>query len=291
MRTARTPAPAVRGGRALYELYRAASGAAAERLGRPSIERPRPDSPLGWFQSVSLGEGIVRHSARLHPSRPILLATATLSSFEVIKDLLPDGVMYQFSITEVCVCSLHPSTVLISFIRYWKPNLTLLMESELWPNLILFAAEKGIAVALLNAHISLKSFNCWSLPIGLQLVSLMLSRLSLVIPLCSIQAVCFQLFYPPPQIIHFAGDLNFKIWYAHSVGDIDAGKEEVTAIEDLQQKFRNRPICMAASIHKGEYEVILQVHDKLIKMYPTLLLVLVPRHPRDFKNISLACHA
>ncbi|XP_006645044.3 probable 3-deoxy-D-manno-octulosonic acid transferase, mitochondrial isoform X2 [Oryza brachyantha] len=298
MRTARTPASAARGGRALYELYRTASRAAApaallwrrlrglehpsrwpERLGRPSAARPRPGSPLVWFHAVSLGEGmaalpVVRHCARLHPGLPILLTTTTLSSYEVMKDLLPDGVIYQFA-------PLDCPDAIESFMGYWKPNLILLMESELWPNLILSAAEKGIAVALLNARISMKSFNRWSLFPGLQLVSLMLSKLSLVIPLSTIQAVRFQLLHTPPQVIHFAGDLKY------AVGDIDAGEKEITEIEDLQQQFCNRPIWMAASIHKGEDEIILRVHDELIKTYPTLLLILVPRHPQDSKNVSI----
>lgn len=137
-----------------------------------------------------------------------------------------------------------------------------------------------IAVVLLNARMSLKSFNRWSLPLGLQLVSLMLSKLSLVIPLSTIQAVRFQLLHAPPQIIHFAGDLKY------AVGDIAAGEKEVAAIEDLQQQFSNRPIWMAASIHKGEDEIILRVHDELTRAYPTLLLILVPRHPEDSKNVS-----
>ncbi|KAF0919868.1 hypothetical protein E2562_032154 [Oryza meyeriana var. granulata] len=216
---------------------------------------------------------VVRHCARLHTGLPILLTTTTLSSFEVMKDLLPDGVIYQFA-------PLDCPDAIESFIGYWKPNLILLMESELWPNLILSAAEKGIAVALLNARISLKSFNSWSLPLGLQLVSLMLSKLSLIIPLSTIQAVRFQLLHTPPQIIHFAGDLKY------AVGDIDAGEKEVAAIGNLQQQFSNRPIWMAASIHKGEDEIILRVHDELIKMYPTLLLIVVPRHPQDSKTVS-----
>jgi 3-deoxy-D-manno-octulosonic-acid transferase len=43
---------------------------------------------------------------------------------------------------------------------------------------------------------------------------------------------------------------------------------------------------MAASIHKGEDEIILRVHDELTRAYPTLLLILVPRHPEDSKNVS-----
>ncbi|XP_048563198.1 probable 3-deoxy-D-manno-octulosonic acid transferase, mitochondrial [Triticum urartu] len=299
MRLAHAPASAARGGRALYELYRAASRAAApavllwrrlrglehrsrwpERLGRPSVARPRPGSPLVWFHAVSLGEGmaalpVVRHCARLHPGLPILLTTTTLSAFEVIKDLLPDVVIYQFA-------PLDCPDAIESFIGYWKPSLILLMESELWPNLIMSAAEKGIAVALLNARMSLKSFNRWSVPLGLPLVSLMLSKLSLVIPLSTIQAVRFQLLHTPPYKIHFAGDLKY------AVGDVEVREKELNTIKDLQRQFNDRPIWMAASIHRGEEEVILRVHDELIKAYPSLLLILVPRHPQDIKNVSLA---
>ncbi|KAM3352685.1 hypothetical protein ACQJBY_024101 [Aegilops geniculata] len=297
MRPAHAPASAARGGRALYELYRAASRAAApavllwrrlrglehrsrwpERLGRPSVARPRPGSPLVWFHAVSLGEGmaalpVVRHCARLHPGLPILLTTTTLSAFEVIKDMLPDVVVYQFA-------PLDCPDAIESFIGYWKPSLILLMESELWPNLIMSAAEKGIAVALLNARMSLKSFNRWS-ALGLPLVSLMLSKLSLVIPLSTIQAVRFQLLHTPPYKIHFAGDLKY------AVGDVEVREKELNTIKDLQRQFNDRPIWMAASIHRGEEEVILRVHDELIKAYPSLLLILVPRHPQDVKNVSL----
>ncbi|PWZ33978.1 putative 3-deoxy-D-manno-octulosonic acid transferase, mitochondrial [Zea mays] len=296
MRPARA---ASRGGWALYELYRTTSRVAApavllwrrlqglehptrwpERLGRPSAARPRPGSPLVWFHAVSLGEGmaalpIVRHCVRLRPGLPVLFTTTTLSSSEVIMDLLPDGVIYQFA-------PLDCPTAIDSFIGYWKPSLVLLLESELWPNLIMSAAAKGIAVALLNARISLKSFNHWSMPLMFPLVSLMLSKLSLVVPLSTIQAVRFQLLHTPPGIIHFAGDLKY------AVGDVNTGENQVNEIKDLQRQFSNRPLWMAASIHRGEEEVILRIHEELVNVYPVLLLILVPRHPEDCKNISLA---
>lgn len=66
------------------------------------------------------------------------------------------------------------------------------------------------------------------------------------------------------------------------------GEKELDTIKDLQRQFNDRPIWMAASIHSGEEEVVLRVHDELIKVYPLLLLILVPRHPQDIKNVSLA---
>jgi len=73
-----------------------------------------------------------------------------------------------------------------------------------------------------------------------------------------------------------------------AVGDVNVGENEVNKINDLRKQFSNRPLWMAASIHRGEEQVILRVHEELIKMYPTLLLILVPRHPQDCKNFSLA---
>jgi len=73
-----------------------------------------------------------------------------------------------------------------------------------------------------------------------------------------------------------------------AVGDVNVMENEVNKINDLRQQFSNRPLWMAASIHRGEEQVILRVHEELIKIYPTLLLILVPRHPQDCKTFSLA---
>uniref|UniRef100_A0A453FYM4 Lipid IV(A) 3-deoxy-D-manno-octulosonic acid transferase n=1 Tax=Aegilops tauschii subsp. strangulata TaxID=200361 RepID=A0A453FYM4_AEGTS len=73
-----------------------------------------------------------------------------------------------------------------------------------------------------------------------------------------------------------------------AVGDVEVREKELNTIKDLQRQFNDRPIWMAASVHRGEEEVILRVHGELIKAYPSLLLILVPRHPQDIKNVSLA---
>ncbi|ONM09862.1 DNA mismatch repair protein MLH1 [Zea mays] len=98
---------------------------------------------LVWFHAVSLGEGmvalpVVRHCVRLRPGLPVLFTTTTLSSSEVIMNLLPDGVIYQFA-------PLDCPTAIDSFFGYWKPSLVLLLKSELWPNLIMSAAAKGLS--------------------------------------------------------------------------------------------------------------------------------------------------
>ncbi|KAJ6796807.1 putative 3-deoxy-D-manno-octulosonic acid transferase, mitochondrial [Iris pallida] len=249
-----------------------------ERFGRPSS--PRPPGPLLWFHAVSLGEGlaaipVIKHCILQAPHFSVLMTTTTTSAFEVIKDQLPNGVIYQFSPIDT------PKAV-DNFLAYWKPSAIFLMESELWPNLIISASEKEIPVALLNARMSLKSFRRWSRPVALSLISLMLSKLSLIASLSTVEAIHFQLLQAPPLIINFTADLKY------AVGDFDLSENENRNIEDLKRQLTGRPAWMAASIHKGEEEVMLWVHKKLMEVYPEMVTILVTRHPQHGEQISQA---
>lgn len=71
-----------------------------ERLGRPSL--PRPPGPLVWFHAVSLGEGmaaipVINRCVQQRPDVTVLMTTTTVSAFNVIKNLLPNDVIYQFT--------------------------------------------------------------------------------------------------------------------------------------------------------------------------------------------------
>ncbi|XP_077235887.1 KDO transferase A isoform X1 [Tasmannia lanceolata] len=249
-----------------------------ERLGRPSS--PRPDGLLLWFHAVSLGEGmavipVIKRCAQQNPNFTILMTSTTTSAFEVIKDRLPNNVIYQFAPIDT------PAAV-DAFLGFWHPTAIFLMESELWPNLILSASGNGIAVALLNARVSAKSFRLWSGPVALPLVSLMLSKFSLISPLSTVEAIRFQLLQAPPFIINFAGDLKY------AVGNVDVPEKENTNMEDLQMQLTHRPFWMASSLHKGEEEVMLWVHKALMQIYPNMVTIIVPRHPQQGQQIALA---
>ncbi|XP_043724968.1 probable 3-deoxy-D-manno-octulosonic acid transferase, mitochondrial isoform X2 [Telopea speciosissima] len=248
-----------------------------ERFGRPSL--PRPSGPLVWFHAVSLGEGmaaipIIKHCIQQRPDLTILMTTTTNSAFNVIKDRLPLGVIYQFA-------PLDTPAAMDAFLGYWDPSAIFLIESELWPNLVLGASKKGIVVALLNARMSSKSFKLWSAPIALPLISLMLSRFSLIAPISTIEAIQFQLLQARPFTINFAGDLKY------AVGHAEASEQESAIMEDLQLQLANRPVWMAASIHKGEEEVMLGVHKVLVKIYSNMLTIIVPRHPEEGRQIAI----
>ncbi|XP_074276730.1 putative 3-deoxy-D-manno-octulosonic acid transferase, mitochondrial isoform X3 [Silene latifolia] len=241
-----------------------------ERLGIPSLRRP--PGLLLWFHAVSLGEGmaaipVIRRCLIERPDLNILMTTTTVSGFEVLKNQLPPAVIYQFAPLDI-------PAVVDAFLSYWKPSAIILLESELWPNLIMSAAINKIFLALLNARMSEKSFRRWSAPSVLPLITLMLSKFSLISPLSTTESIRFQLLQAPPLIISSSADLKY------AVGRCAMSKNSLKDVEDLRLQLSHRPSWMASSIHKGEHEVILQAHKKLLQNHNSLLTVIVPRHPQ-----------
>ncbi|KAI3738191.1 hypothetical protein L2E82_28212 [Cichorium intybus] len=248
-----------------------------ERLGRPSLTRP-PGS-LIWFHAVSLGEGmsvvpVIKRCIERRPDVTILMTTTTTSAFEVLKTLLPCDVIYQFAPVDT------PAAV-NAFLEYWKPYALVLVESELWPNLVLTASANGVMLTLLNARMSIKSFTNWSRPLVRLLASLMVSKFSLIVPLSNIQAIHFQLLQASPLIIKFSGDLKLGI------EDLVNISQNMTNMKDLHEKIADRRVWMASSIHRGEEEVMVSVHRGLMQKHNNILAIIVPRHPDFGQEIAL----
>ncbi|KAJ4882369.1 putative 3-deoxy-D-manno-octulosonic acid transferase [Raphanus sativus] len=247
-----------------------------ERFGHPSAVRP-PGS-LVWFHAVSLGEGmaavpVIRRCNEMKPEMTILMTTTTLSAFEVIRKQLPAGVLHQFA-------PLDTPVAVDRFLGYWKPNAIIIMENELWPNLIMSAALLRIPLALLNARMSTKSFKRWSSPLFLPLASLLLSKFSLIAPLSSLQGIHFQLLQAPPFVINFSGDLKYVVNKFH----VSSGTSE--SIRDLKAQLSEMKVWIASSLHKGEEEVILGVHNLLLQSHPDSVVIIVPRHPHHGQQIA-----
>ncbi|KAH8485133.1 hypothetical protein H0E87_026780 [Populus deltoides] len=263
-----------------------------ERLGRPSLTRP--PGPLLWFHAVSLGEGmaaipVIKECVKWRPDLNILLTTTTISAFEVIINQLPTGVLHQFS-------PIDTPAAMDAFLDYWNPNAIMLLESELWPNLIMASSRKGILLALLNARVSYEILQIMVVSCAFfHSFRYCFSKFSLISPLSSMQAIHFQLLQAPPFIINFAGDLKYDksavilLWSYHcffTVVEYDASKEEFRSIDDLKVQLGHRKVWMASSIHRGEEEVMLGVHKVLKQVYPDLVTIIVPRYPQHGKDIA-----
>ena len=233
-----------------------------ERMGVAGIARPVGN--LVWLHAASVGEAVSLLTLvdRFQQSRPdlhLLITTGTLTSAQMMAKRLPAGVIHQF-------IPLDSPAYVARFLDHWKPDVGLIVESELWPNLILMAAKRGVKMGLINARFSQSSYEGWGKASGF-LKSILTS---------------FKL------ILAQDGDSHSRLEgrgarNVHSVGNLKFDAPAPTASQDhvevLQKAVEGRPIWLAASTHPGEEEIISQAHVLLKKSHPDLLTFLVPRHP------------
>uniref|UniRef100_A0A803MZQ4 3-deoxy-D-manno-octulosonic-acid transferase N-terminal domain-containing protein n=1 Tax=Chenopodium quinoa TaxID=63459 RepID=A0A803MZQ4_CHEQI len=105
-----------------------------------------------------------------------------------------------------------------------------------------------MALVLLNARMSERSFKHWSAPAVLPLIALMLSKFSLIMPLSTAEAIRFQLLQAPPFIVNISADLKY------CVGEITTSTNALKGVEQFLAQLNHREVWMASSVHKGEHE-------------------------------------
>ena len=130
-----------------------------ERIGFPFIKKPK--NKLIWINAVSLGElrsTIPLIEILLKQNYKILITTVTLTSAShvktIIKKIGKNNIIHQFTPID------HPLSSRI-FLNYWKPTCIILIESEIWPNLINNSFKKRIPLALLQGRITERSYKKW----------------------------------------------------------------------------------------------------------------------------------
>ncbi len=240
-----------------------------ERMGHASADRP--ETTLIWFHAASVGETnailpLIDALRRERPELGILLTTVTVTSSRIAASRLPKGAIHQF-------IPLDTPTFVSRFFDHWRPDLALFTESEIWPNLILEAKERGVPLALLNARMSDRSFRRWQKMRGLSRA--LFSRFDLVLAQSEKLAKRLGRLGAPKVIA--AGNLKF---------DAPPPPIDMAALSQLRTAMRGRPLFLAASTHPGEDEIIAGVHKTLKADHPQLLTIIVPRHPERGRAIA-----
>src|SRR3954449_13629391 len=127
----------------------------AERRGESKVARP--PGPLIWAHGASVGEMLavipLVEGVRARNFN-VLVTSGTVTSARLAERRLPDGAIHQF-------IPLYAPRYTARFLEHWQPNLALLAESDLWPNLIVSCAESGIPLILVNGRLSERSFTRW----------------------------------------------------------------------------------------------------------------------------------
>ena len=225
---------------------------------------PRPAGFLVWFHAASIGEAnaalpVIETIAAERPELRMLLTTATVTSARLARTRLPKGVLHQY-------IPLDNQDFMQRFLQHWHPDLAVLVESEIWPNLVLETKGRGVPLVLINGRMSTSSFKRWRRRPGL-------SRpifLSFDLVLAQNDGLAER----------FA---QLGVGRAIDVGNLKADAPPPPADLPGRRKLRaalaGRTVWLAASTHPGEDDIIAAAHLKMRAARPELVTIIVPRHP------------
>lgn len=240
-----------------------------ERLGHAS--RPRPDGTLVWVHAASVGETnavlpLLKGIARSRPEATVLLTTGTVTSARLAGERLDERMIHQY-------LPLDAPGPAGRFLDHWRPDLGLLVESEIWPNLVIAASEREIPLALVNARMSKRSFSGWRK--RATMANALFGRLKLVLAQTGVLATRFAELGAPA--VEAVGNLKF---------DSPPPPVDEHALEALRSAIGRRPVLLAASTHTGEDEIVARAFRILAHRSPEALLIVVPRHPERGPSIA-----
>jgi len=241
-----------------------------ERLGKVHHDIPQG---VIWWHCVSVGETLasvplINKFQQLHPNLPILVTTMTPGGSLQVKNQFKETVFHQYVPYDL-------AGIMSGFIQRIQPKLCILMETEIWPNMVYYCHQKNIPVILANARMSEKSAKKYAK--FEQFTKQILPMITTIAVQNEVDGERFiQLGYPREQL-QVTGSIKF---------DIQISSELIEKANVLRQSFENhKSIWIAASTHQGEEEIILEAAKKI----PNALLILAPRHPDRRNEVLELC--
>ncbi|MEK6734728.1 MAG: 3-deoxy-D-manno-octulosonic acid transferase [Pseudomonadota bacterium] len=226
-----------------------------EKLGFYNVKRP--SGKLIWFHAASIGEfNAILPIIKSITNHNILVTTVTLTAANIAKNNLPSNAFHQFMPLD-CI------NIVKRFYSYWRPNLVIWTESEIWPNII---STCNVPLLLINARISEKSYKHWCN--FTNFTSFILSKFDLI----TAQSIETKNYLEKlgARNIHYFGNLKYLA--------NNFNYDEVE-LKNIKSQIKNRVVIMAASTHSGEEEMFIALSKNLKENYPKLLIIIAPRHP------------
>ena len=251
--------------------YRA--GLAEKFLGR--VPRRASDAPCAWLHAVSLGEvsliaPLVDELRRRHPGWDIAISTTTLTGYELARSRYHEHLVFY--------CPLDFSWAVRRAIARLRPTLLLLVELELWPNLIAAARNGGAKVAIINGRLSERSFRGYR---RLRpFVRRVLEKVDLVAAQTPEYADRFLALGARHERTYVTGSLKFD------GAQTDRDNPRTRALGELAGFAADDVVFLAGSTQEPEERLALDAYWRLSALYPRLRLVVVPRHPDRFDEVA-----
>lgn len=230
-----------------------------------------------WIHAVSVGETLaaapmIEELLEKYPQTNFLLTTTTPTGSDRVKALFGDRVHHVY-------CPWDLPSAWRRFFNAYHPQLILIVETELWPNLMAKASKEAVPVWLVNGRLSEKSFNGYHRLRYITTPALQ-SYQGLLVQ-TQAEAERYRNLGVEPEKVHVTGSVKF---------DLQLSQEVQQKAAALRCDFGDRPVWVAASTHEGEEEEVIVAHQQVLKQFSDALLVLVPRHPERFKGVAELLH-
>jgi len=229
------------------------------------------------IHAASVGETIaavplIRQIQKTYPDLPITITNMTVTGSHQVKKSFQDSVFHVYVPYDL-------PDVVQRFFNKTKPKMLIIMETELWPNLLYYARVKQIPILLANARLSKKSARGYAKIKNF--TARMLQNITQIAAQSQPDADRFIKLGMPQDRIDITGNIKFDLDLSPSIEE--AGKSL------RQQLGANRLVWIAASTHEGEEEIILNAFKQIKNKISDALLILVPRHPERFAPVATLC--
>ncbi|MCX4188342.1 lipid IV(A) 3-deoxy-D-manno-octulosonic acid transferase [Methylophaga sp. OBS4] len=234
---------------------------------------PGSDKPLIWIHAVSVGEveagrPLVEALQATFPDHQLLITTMTPTGSSRVSKLYGNTVLH-------CYLPYDLPFAVRRFLKTAHPAFGIIMETELWPNLIHHCQKMQIPLVLANARLSARS------AAGYQRIAKlskqMLQSFDLIAAQSQEDRERLIALGADAHKVHAVGNLKFEISLPASLNE---------QAEAMRSMWGNRPVFIAASTHEGEDEIVLNASRQIRAVFPELLLIMVPRHPERFDRVS-----
>ena len=242
-----------------------------ERYANYGAQRGRP---CVWLHAVSVGEvnaaaPLVNALLKQRPDIRWVITTITPTGSDRVRALWGDRVEHVY-----LPYDLPGSTA--RFLQHFRPSLALIMETELWPNMLFGCRDQGIPVYILNGRLSARSLR------GYRLLRPLIGRALRTVKCVAAQSAAdarrFQKLGALAGQVRVLGNLKYDVAVPQG-------------LEQFREQFHaalgaSRRVWLAASTHEGEEAEVVALHRRLRARWPDLLLLWAPRHPERFARVQ-----
>jgi len=229
------------------------------------------DKKLIWLHTVSVGEAnaactLVSQLKEIYPNYNLVVSTVTQTGNKIAQKLIDSDDVLIYAPLDV-------SFIVKKVINLIKPQVFIVAETEIWPNIITSLTRNNIPVVLVNGRISGSSFS------GYKVIQPFLKGI-----LGKIKLFCMQTEEDAKRIIQ----LGAKSSQVKITGNM---KFDIERLEDKRKKkdlglAEDDELFIAGSTHQGEEEIVLKTYKELIKVYPKLKLLIAPRHIERTREVE-----